>query len=89
MVWLDGPRPAPKALVNNFRLKMSMSYASMKKLPKIWHSQSEFAEFLTKSTFDELTLMEKILFIKHRFDKLQITLIGQHALDTNAGKQLS
>jgi len=59
MVGLDGARPPPKAEANFFSLKMNLSFASIKKLPtNIWksHCCHEFAEFSTKSPFNELTL---------------------------------
>jgi len=64
-VWLDGVRPPPNGLVNNFKLKMNLTFMSIKNCHQNWQvtvSMNEFAKFKTKSAFNELSSVEKNAF---------------------------
>ncbi len=61
----DGVRPPPNGLVNNFKLKMDLTFMSIKDCHQIWQvtvSMSDLAKFKTKSAFNELSSVEKNAF---------------------------
>ncbi len=56
-VWLDGARPPTKVLANTFKLKMNLSFVSIKEIckkefGKVAVSASKLTEFSTKSELE-------------------------------------
>ncbi len=68
MIWIGGARPSQKVLLNNFKLKLNISFASTKnscppkKMAKSLTAQVSLPIFFTKSVFNELTSMEENIF---------------------------